>query len=222
MYTTLNKIRACSPCEDGWVKLLKYLGKTCGDDELLSIETIIDSNGLNDALWCLKCVDDKPKDIRLFPIFCIKRVEHLIQNKKSIKCLDVTEKYINGLETIKELNSAMAAELDELLSEQDELTTDWGRLGEFAARSAVRHAARASAWNSRVEWDVRSNWYEWTPDFAERHAVCAVGYAAWDAAMAAKLAAEPDKRDEVWATEIVAQEKELRRICKIGQCVEFF
>jgi len=28
LYTTLNKIRACSPCTEGWSKLLVRLGKT--------------------------------------------------------------------------------------------------------------------------------------------------------------------------------------------------
>jgi hypothetical protein len=32
MKTTLNKIRACSPCESGWETLLKFLGKTKADD----------------------------------------------------------------------------------------------------------------------------------------------------------------------------------------------
>jgi hypothetical protein len=57
MKTTLNKIKHQSPCQDGWVKLLKHLGKTEADDEPLSLITILDSNGLDDALWCLRAVD---------------------------------------------------------------------------------------------------------------------------------------------------------------------
>jgi hypothetical protein len=53
-YTTLNKIRQHSPCKDGWGKLLRSLGKTEADDEPLSLITILDSNGLDDALWCLR------------------------------------------------------------------------------------------------------------------------------------------------------------------------
>ena len=33
--TTLSRIRARSPCEDGWRKLLAGLGKTAADDEPL-------------------------------------------------------------------------------------------------------------------------------------------------------------------------------------------
>jgi hypothetical protein len=64
MQTTLNKIRTHSPCEDGWKKLLTHLGKTKADDEPLDILTILDSNGLDDALWSLRAVDGRDKEIR--------------------------------------------------------------------------------------------------------------------------------------------------------------
>ena len=51
MKTTLNKIRAESPCASGWAALLVHLGKTKADDEPVSIVTILESNGLYDALW---------------------------------------------------------------------------------------------------------------------------------------------------------------------------
>ena len=57
MLTTLNAIRAHSPCATGWSKLLRYLGKTGADDEPLLITTILDSNGVEDALWCLRAVE---------------------------------------------------------------------------------------------------------------------------------------------------------------------
>ena len=50
--TTLNKIRSRHPCESLWEKLLNYLGKTRVDNEPLDFKTILESNGLNDALWC--------------------------------------------------------------------------------------------------------------------------------------------------------------------------
>ena len=51
--TTLAAIRAASPCEEGWRKLLGSLGKTSADDEPLDLLTVLDSNGLDDALWVL-------------------------------------------------------------------------------------------------------------------------------------------------------------------------
>lgn len=55
-YTTLNAIRAFRPCSDGWWKLLAHLGKTAADDEPLSLLTILNSNGISDALWCLRAL----------------------------------------------------------------------------------------------------------------------------------------------------------------------
>ena len=50
MKTTLNKIRKHSPCAQGWAKLLATLNKTKADDENVSFLTILESNGLDDAL----------------------------------------------------------------------------------------------------------------------------------------------------------------------------
>jgi len=57
--TTLAAIRSYSPCEDGWVKLLKHLGKTTADDEPLAFSTILTSNGVDDALWCLRALPEQ-------------------------------------------------------------------------------------------------------------------------------------------------------------------
>lgn len=41
-HITLNAIRAHGPCQDGWEKLLKHLGKTKADDEPLAMTTILE------------------------------------------------------------------------------------------------------------------------------------------------------------------------------------
>ncbi|MDD9866683.1 MAG: hypothetical protein OXS32_10065, partial [Verrucomicrobiales bacterium] len=53
--TTLAKIRAASPCESGYRKLVKHLGGVTayGQDTPINLSTILSSNGLDDALWCL-------------------------------------------------------------------------------------------------------------------------------------------------------------------------
>ena len=72
--TTLNAIRAALPCHDGWTKLLKHLGKTSADDAPLPLLTVLDSNGLDDALWVL---DNTKCDLRLarhFGAWCAEQV----------------------------------------------------------------------------------------------------------------------------------------------------
>ena len=109
MKTTLNQIRAKSPCADGWKKLLAYLGKTQADDEPLSIVTILDSNGLDDALWCLRAVQDRDKELRLYAVWCARQVQHLMTDQRSIEALDVAEAYANGTATDEKLAAARDA-----------------------------------------------------------------------------------------------------------------
>ena len=108
MKTTLNEIRKHSPCTDGWENLLKYLGKTKADDEPLSLLTILDSNGLDDAIWCLRAVEGRDKEIRLFAVWCARQVQHLMRDQRSLAALDVAERYANGEATEAELKDASA------------------------------------------------------------------------------------------------------------------
>ena len=89
LYTTLNKIRSHAPCKDGWEKLLQNLGKTQADDEQLSMLTILNSNGLDDALWCLRACDGIELEARLFAGTCVRRVRHLMTDPASINALAV-------------------------------------------------------------------------------------------------------------------------------------
>ena len=109
MKTTLNQIRACSPCKSGWTKLLAHLGKTSADDAPLSIITVIDSNGLDDALWCLQAVKGRDREIRLYAVWCARQVQHLMTDPRSLAALDVAERFANGEATDTERAVAWAA-----------------------------------------------------------------------------------------------------------------
>ena len=136
MKTTLNKIRAHNPCTGGWEKLLKNLGKTKADNEPLLLTTILESNGLDDALWCLRAVDGHEREIRLFAVACARRVQHLMTDKRSLNALDVAERFANGQATGVELDAAKAAAAEAAAA---------ARATELAAaRTAVRAAARAT------------------------------------------------------------------------------
>ena len=121
MKTTLNKIRKFSPCESGWTKLLKHLGKTQADDEPLDFLTILKSNGLDDALWCLKSAPIS--NVRMYAIWCAKQVEHLM-NDDSKNALVVAQNHALGLATDAACDAA------------------------GAACDAVRAAAGAAAWSA--------------------------------------------------------------------------
>jgi hypothetical protein len=137
MKTTLNKIRECDPCTGGWKKLLAHLGKNKADDKPLSILTVLDSNGFDDALWCLRAVEDQDRVIRLYGVWCASQVKHLMADQRSLNALDVAERFANAEATTEDLAAAWAAARD-------------------AARDAAWAAARDAAWAaaSALEWDA--------------------------------------------------------------------
>jgi len=147
LYTTLNRIKKCGPCgtarddDHGFRKLLNYLSKTKSDDEQLSFKTILESNGLDDAIWCLRAVDGYDREIRLFAVACARRVEHLDPTGQAKKTNDVSERYANGLAAIDELNSSRDASRCAMDS-----AWDASRCAMDAAWAASRDAAMASAW----------------------------------------------------------------------------
>jgi hypothetical protein len=109
MKTTLNKIHAHNPYKKDWEKLLRGLGKTAADDEPIWIDQILDHNGLDDALWCLRAVEGCDREIRLFSVWCARRVQHLMDDPRSVAALDVAERFARGEATKKQLASARTA-----------------------------------------------------------------------------------------------------------------
>jgi len=172
MQTTLNKIRSHSPCVNGWERLLTNLGKTKADDEPLALTTILESNGLDDALWCLRAVDGHQREIRLFAVECARSVQHLMMDQRSLAVLDVAERFANRKATQQELDAAWAAAMDAARA------AAWD-----AAMDAAMDAARAAAWDAAM-------------DAAMDAARAAAWDAAWDAAMDAARAAA---WDAAWA-----------------------
>jgi hypothetical protein len=126
LVTTLNKIREKSPCAGGWQKLLATLGKTKADDEVLPFEVILDSNGLGDALWCMRSAPEYDCEWRLFAVWCSRQV---VTDPICLQTLDVAERFANGQATSQELGAARSA-------------------ARSAAGSAARSAAGSAAWSA--------------------------------------------------------------------------
>ena len=156
MKTTLNQIRKHGPCDSGWKKLLRNLGKTAADDEPLSIATILDSNGIDDALWCLRAVDGYQREMRLYAVDCARSVQHLMTDKRSIAALDVAERHADGLATDTELAAARAAAGDAAgdAARAAARAAAWAAARD-AARDAAWDAARDAAWDAA--WEVQAD-----------------------------------------------------------------
>lgn len=172
MKTTLTAIRKHKPCEPGWEKLLRSLGKTKADDDPLSILAILESNGLDDAIWCLRAVEGCEKEIRLYTVWCARQVQHLMTDPRSLNALDVSEAFANGQATKEELDAAGNAAGDAVGD------APWAAA--WAAAGAARAAAGDAPWAARAA----------AGDAAGAAARAAAGAAAGAAARAAARATQ--------------------------------
>ncbi len=157
MRTTLNEIKKYNPCASGRAKLLKFLGKTDADNEPLGFKTILESNGIADAIWCLRAVTGHDKEIRLYAVWCARQVEHLDPTGIAKQTNDVTERFANGEATDKELAAARDA-------------------ARAAAWDAAKADARVAAWDAAISpawaaaWDSArdSAWAAQEQEFIKR------------------------------------------------------
>jgi hypothetical protein len=167
---SLNEIRIHRPCLSGWKKALHALGKTEADDEQIPVSRFLETNGLNDTLWVLRCLPDYANLWRLFAVWCAKQVEHLMPDERSKNALKVAERYAIGQANQADINAACAAACAATPATTGHAAWDAARAAESAATKpvgldATRHAACAAAESA------------------------ATTHAAWDAARLAKLSA---------------------------------
>ena len=164
--TTLNRIRSHGPCAEGWRKLLAHLGKTQADDEPLPFATILESNGIDDALWCCRAEPQHDREWRLFAAWCARQVLTTKSDPRSRAAVDFAERFAAGEASAEELSAAESAA--------------WSAAE--SAESAARSAAESAAW-SAAESAARSAW-----SAAESAAWSAAESAAWFAARSAQAA----------------------------------
>lgn len=148
---TLNAIRKHHPCSAGWTKLLAHLGKTQADDEPFPLATVLESNNLDDALWCCLCLPEYDREWRLLAVWCARQVQHLMIDPRSITALDVAERFANGQATADELAVARDATGD--VARDAAGDSAW-----VAAWVAARDAARDAAWDAAGDAAWASAW----------------------------------------------------------------
>ena len=142
MTTTLRKIRAADPCgmrlEDGqrvgYLKLRHHLGEGYSDDTPIEITTILDSNGLDYALWCLCAVDGHAREMLLYAYWCARQVPSLMEDPRSVAAPAVAERNANGAASDDERAAARAAGAE----------AAWAALAARAALAAL--AATDACW----------------------------------------------------------------------------
>lgn len=108
---TLQKIRDKSPCCDGWGNVLKA-HEHLGMDTEFPLTSVLDSYGLNDTLWCFKCLPEYDYLWCKYKVWCARQVAHLMTDERSLSALDVAWRHADGLATDDELMTARDAARD--------------------------------------------------------------------------------------------------------------
>jgi hypothetical protein len=145
--TTLNKILSKGPCEGGWYNLLQSLNKTQGDDEPLSLVQIFKSNGLDDAIWALRTIEGRDKEIRLFAVSCARQVQHLMTDPRSLHAIEVAERFANGQVTNTERRMTRAQALDAIADAED-------RVKSYAAGAAFHTLGLSAATSAYLTFEM--------------------------------------------------------------------
>lgn len=134
---TLQSIRDEGPCQPGWEKLRKSVGVRKPLSTVVTLEQILESNGVEDAQWALRCIKGHDREIRLYAVQCACRVRHLMTDPRSIYALECSALYAEGLEDAAVLAAAGDAAW----------AAAWAAAGD-AAGNAARAAAEDVAWDA--------------------------------------------------------------------------
>lgn len=131
--TTLNWILEERPCVSGLNQLRNTLGHGYDPDTLISLRTILDSNGPLDALWCLRACDGAESYARAIVDWCIARAadktyrDDVVQHSRTIERVEVmafriafTLVHCADYAVYTETMSALGARMRELLAEREQ------------------------------------------------------------------------------------------------------
>ena len=128
---------------------MAFLNKTEADDEELSLLTILESNGLSDAIWALRSVENKDREIRLMACDFAESTVHLANDECCNNAIAVSRRYANGEATQEELKEASVAAWEAARVAAWEAAREAAsEAAREAASEAAREAARVAAWEA--------------------------------------------------------------------------
>jgi hypothetical protein len=141
IYTTFALCRKARACEPGYKQLAKILGgvRRYGKDKPIPLASVLESNGLDDALWVLqnaRAGKDAERIAYLFAADCAARVLEFFEraypnDSRPREAIMTARRFARGQATVKELDAAVAA----------------ARVAAGAAWAAVR-----AAWVAEAKW----------------------------------------------------------------------
>ena len=146
--TTLRKIASFDPCSEGWEQLTTALGTTAPDAEV-SLAFILNSNGIRDAVWALRCFDYK--DYCLFTEDAAESVAHLNPDPRVSAAIAAVRAWHKGQISEEELRYAADAAADAAMWAAVWAAYAAAYAAAAYASAACAAAARASQWGKITE-----------------------------------------------------------------------
>ena len=207
LHTTFSKCHEAGACPEGYRKLAKALGGVdkYGKDKPIPLAVIIESNGLADALWTLRCtvepLEVTEKILLEFACRCAEHVLHFFEDKypddkRPREAIEAARAYAEGRGSAARAAAWAAAEAAWAAAE-----------AAWADAEAAWADAEAAAWaDAEAAWaDAEAAWADaeaaaWAAEAAGAAARAAAEAAAWAAGAAAEAAA--------WAAEADAEAAE--------------
>jgi hypothetical protein len=152
--TTTARIDACNPCDERRDRAARLLGITEPSDSPISYAHLLDTLGLDDALWCCRAEPHLAAIWRRYAVWCARQVQHLMTDERSLNALNVAERHANGQATDQELAAAWDAASDAAWA----AARDAQIAVRFAAWATASAAAQATAWAAAqaAAWDARA------------------------------------------------------------------
>ena len=123
---TLSQLRQAGACISGYNKVVRSIQgvEFSPADEAretylrfahkspVTILSILDSNGIDDAIWALRCVPGVDRDARRCAGWCARQVQHLMTDQRSLHALEIAERFANGSASADDLAAAGDAAWD--------------------------------------------------------------------------------------------------------------
>jgi len=156
--TTLNQLKlkgACGQavgCNRGYDKLSQFLGPEYGKTTPINILTILESNGFDDAVWCLRAALEPSESVkRLIAADFAETVLHIFESNRPgdsrpRQAIQAARDFANGLITAEQMETARyayAAAADAYAA--DAYAADADAYAAYAAYDAADAAADAYA-----------------------------------------------------------------------------
>ena len=147
IFTTLELCKENKACSSGYKTLIKSLPKGHSKTEPIALTHIIESNGLQDAIWALRATTEPCRDfITSYALWCAEQVLDIYEkeypnDKRVRECLEGIRKYQAGKISKKDLLILRNAAYDAY----DADTAAYAAYAAYAAAGVVAYAAADAA-----------------------------------------------------------------------------